>query len=171
MTKRATFQWGVIDDSYVSGVAYPSNAFDNTANNCLQTTEAYGAQQKNDASWLNGKTEDFSFAACSGSRLIYMTLGPKQICNTGSSPNLVVMTAGGNDAQFFNIVDSCIYHSSAGVNYGINYADDTSRSSACAVAIDAANKYLDNVISLDLKNTIDGILASANVKSNSNFLL
>jgi hypothetical protein len=34
------------------------------------------------------------------------------------------MTVGGNDAHFFDIATSCIYHQKSGLEWGPDYADD-----------------------------------------------
>ena len=167
-SKRDTFQWGSIGDSYASGVAYlQSNTYDNNKGGCLRTTEAYAYQLKNDVSWMNGWQEYFSWAACSGSRLVNMQ---NQIGNTGSSPRLVTMHAGGNDANFFGIADNCVFHSQS-KDYGLNYNEDPNRTGACAKAIDSAKNYIANSLGKDLNNTIDSIMASDNVKSQPDFLL
>lgn len=84
LSKRDTFQWIVIGDSYASGVAYlESVTYDSNEGGCMRTTEAYGVQLKNDVSWMNGWTEYFSFAACSGSTLDQMAVNQNQIANTG----------------------------------------------------------------------------------------
>lgn len=169
---KNTFQWGVIGDSYASGVAYlQSNAYDNNAENCLRLTEAYGPQLEGDTTWQNGATQEFHFAACSGKVLGDMAQGQHQTDNTGSSPNLVIMTAGGNNAGFFSIVDSCVYHVNKDQDYGPNYADDTARTGACAIAIDKQTKYVNGELGNDLQKTIVDIFDRDNVKSNPDFML
>lgn len=172
LTKRDTFQWGVIGDSFASGVAYlESNTYDQNNGGCLRTTEAYGAQLEGDNRWQNGNTAVFDFAACSASKLGDMAHEGGQIIHTGSAPDLVIMTAGGNNAGFFGVADACVLHSTKGQNYGPNYADDTSRTGACAKAIDASTKYIKDQLGKDLKATMDDIFVADNVKANQDFLL
>ncbi|MCJ1372821.1 hypothetical protein MMC20_004046 [Loxospora ochrophaea] len=175
LSKRDTFQWGSIGDSYASGVAYlQSVTYDNNAGNCLRTTDAYAYQLKNDVSWMNGWTEYFTWTACSGSRLVDMQY---QILGVGSSPRLVTMSAGGNDgggnplAGFFNVADSCLFLSNPNNDYGLPYNQDTNRTGQCAQAIDATKAYLTNGIGNDLKNTLNDVLDADNVKSQPDFLL
>lgn len=175
LSKRDTFQWGSIGDSYASGVAYlQSNTYDNNAGGCLRTSDAYAYQMKNDRSWFNGWTEYFTWTACSGSKLVNMQ---DQILGVGSSPRLVTMTAGGNDgggnplAGFFNVADSCLFLSDKSKNYGLAYNSDPDRTGECAKAIDASKSYIANGIGNDLKNTINDILDADNVKSQPDFLL
>ena len=175
LSKRDTFQWGSIGDSYASGVAYVNSVtYDNNAGNCLRTTDAYAYQLKNDVSWMNGWTEYFTWTACSGSKLVNMQ---DQILGVGSSPRLVTMTAGGNDgggnplAGFFNVADSCVFLSDPRKDYGLPYNTDTDRTGECAKAIDASKAYIANTIGNDLKNTINDILDKDNVRSQPEFLL
>lgn len=62
------------------------------------------------------------------------------------------MTAGGNNAQFFNIADGCVFHSDITRGYGPDYDQDPGRTGACAVAIDASTNYITNTIGQDLTN-------------------
>ena len=172
LAKRGTFQWGVVGDSWASGVAYlDSNAYDNNTSGCMRTTESYGAQLVKDTSWTNGWTKDFSFPACSGSALVDIAKGQKQIENLGSSPKLAVMTSGGNNALFYRVVDSCIYHSEKSRNYGLPYADDVNKTNDCAMAINNSTTYINNGLSGDLNRTFDDIFLAQNVMSQPDFLL
>ena len=169
LTKRDDFEWGVIGDSYASGDAYTySNVWDNNKDECLCNTEAYGPQLEGDDTWKNDTKSSFNFPACSGKKLEDMR---GQISNAGSSPSLVVMTAGGNNANFFKVADGCIFHSNWSMDYGAIYVDDTARTGACAQAIDASKAIITGTMDKDLKNTLDDLLVADNVKLNPDFLL
>lgn len=40
-------------------------------------------------------------------------------------PNLVLMEAGGNNADFYNMADACMFQAEPGKDYGPRYEDDT----------------------------------------------
>ena len=124
-----------------------------------------------DTSWTNGWTEDFRFPACSGSRLVDIARGQKQIENIGSSPRLAVMTSGGNNALFFCGVDSCVYHSDWKHDYGPCYADDVKQMGDCAQAINNSSSYINTDLAGDITNTFDDIFKAQNVVSQPEFLL
>ena len=96
-----------------------------------------------DNTWA-GSLLQFDFPACSGSRLVDIASGGRcQVC-TLKDPNLLLLTTGGNDVNFFEVVDSCIYHSRKEINYGPDYDDDQKREGRCAQQIDIAMKRIKN---------------------------
>ncbi|KAK4691620.1 hypothetical protein P7C71_g5415, partial [Lecanoromycetidae sp. Uapishka_2] len=155
------YEWAVIGDSWASGVrASDSEDYISGSQVCLLTNYAYGPQLEKDQSWNGGDKENFHFAACSGAVLGDMVRGAQQINETGK-PHLIVMTAGGNNAKFFDIATNCIYQQNDGVDYGPEYADDTDGTGLCAKSIKASSDYItgvDGSIGTDLKNTIDDLV-------------
>lgn len=163
--------YGVIGDSWGSGVSYNDDVlFDKNLDNCLRTKESHGPQMEADTSWTGSFSSGLRDAACSGSRLVDLAKGGYQMGKVGT-PNVVVMTSGGNNCGFGAIVDVCIYHSSPTTNYGPAFADDKDGTGACTKALDDALNYITNTLQQDLINTINDILADPNVKSNPDFLL
>ena len=170
---RDTSPWpyGVIGDSWGSGVSYNDDVlYDNNLDNCLRTKESHGPQMEADTSWTGPFSPGLRDAACSGSRLVDLSKGAYQMGKVGS-PNVVVMTSGGNNCGFGNIVTVCIYQPDPSNNYGPAYKDDTERTGECAKALDNAQTYITNTLQQDLINTINDILADPSVKSNPEFLL
>lgn len=172
-TRRDVTPWpyGVIGDSWGSGVSYNKEVlYDGNLDHCLRTKESHGPQLEADTSWTGSFSSGLRDAACSGSQLVDLAKGGYQMGKVGT-PNVVVMTSGGNNCGFGAIVDVCIYHSSPTTNYGPAYADDKDRTGECAKALDNALNYITNTLKQDLINTINDILADPNVKSNPDFLL
>ena len=160
----------VLGDSWASGVAYSSaTAYDNNKDNCLRITEAYGPQLEKNQTWLQqGTTLSFNFAACSGSRLVDIVKGRKQMSNLKSPTDVIVMTVGGNNAKFFDIASNCIYHQmeSPTFSYGNPYEDDPDRSGLCAKSIDASKTYIEKDLATDVKTTIEDMLMEQIVTDN-----
>lgn len=86
-------------------------------------------------------------------------------------PDVVAMTSGGNNASFGHIIDVCIYHSDSRHDYRPAYKDDIDGTGDCAVALNNASNYIDNVMQQDLINTMNDIFDDTNVKNNAGFLL
>lgn len=172
-TKRDNPAWpyGVIGDSWASGVSYSEDVlYDTNLDNCLRTKESAGPQMEADTTWTGSFSSGLRDSACSGSQLGDLAKGSYQLGKTGT-PNVVVMTSGGNNCGFGNIVDKCIYHSAPFTNYGPAFADDTDGTGQCVIALNDAMNYITNGLQQDLINTINDILADTNVKSNPDFLL
>ena len=161
----------VLGDSWASGVAYNAdNTYDDNKDNCLRTTEAYGAQLTANQTWLEqGTTLSFNFPACSGSRLVDIVKGREQMSKLRSPTDVIVMTVGGNNAGFFDIASNCIYHQTLeknGFSYGNPYEDDPDRSGLCAKSIDASKAYIEGTFANDITVTINDMLAQDVVKAN-----
>ena len=175
INKRDSGPWpyGVIGDSWGSGVSYNTDVlYDNNIDKCLRTKESHGPQLEADHSWTGDFSSGLKDAACSGSQLADLAKGAHQMDeNKVGSPNLVVMTSGGNNCGFGRIVDLCIYHSDPLGDYGPAYKDDYNRIGNCSKALDDASSYISNSLQQDLINTINDILAEPNVKNNPDFLL
>ena len=172
-TRRDASPWpyAVIGDSWGSGVSYNNDVlYDKNLDNCLRTKESHGPQMEADTSWTGSFSSGLKDAACSGSRLFDLAKGGYQMGKVGT-PNVVVMTSGGNNCGFGTIVDVCIYHSVPSINYGPAYADDAGRTGKCAQELDNALNYITNTLQQDLINTINDIFADPSVKSNPDFLL
>lgn len=123
-----------------------------------------------DTSWLGGSTSGLKDAACSGSLFGDLAKGSYQMGKIGQ-PDVVVMTSGGNNAGFGNIVNACIYHADPTHNYGPSYEHDLSQAGDCFKVLNDASNYIHNAMEQDLINTIQDILNDPNVKTNKNFLL
>lgn len=89
-----------------------------------------------------------------------------QMAKTGS-PHLVIMTAGGNNAGFYDIAMSCICQLDKDHDFGAVFPDD----GGCSAAIQRSKDYIDNIISIDLANTIRDILNTPQAKSHIDFNL
>ena len=175
LDRRAGQAWpyGVIGDSWGSGVSYNTAVlYDDNKDNCLRTKESHGPQMEADPNWVGHDPSGLRDAACSGSRLVDIALGQHQMGKVGN-PDVVIMTSGGNNAGFGNIVDVCIYHSSPTHNYGNAYANDPDRTGDCAKGLDAALDYITdaNKMANDLTQTLDDLFADPAVSGNSDFLL
>ncbi|KAF2225240.1 hypothetical protein BDZ85DRAFT_280429 [Elsinoe ampelina] len=75
-------------------------------------------------------------------------MGQQQIKRTGE-PRVVIMTIGGNNAGFANIVTDCMYQPFWWRDYEGPFPDD----GKCAAAIAAADRILDDTIGTDITNT------------------
>lgn len=165
--------WGVIGDSWGSGVSYKTDVlYDNNKDNCLRTKESHGPQMEADTTWIGHNPSGLRDAACSGSNLADIAVGTHQMAKVGN-PDVVIMTSGGNNAHFGNIVDVCIYHSDVRHDYGNPYSSDPDRSGDCAKALDAALAIIEdpNQLALDLTRTLDDLFNDPAVSGNPNFLL
>ena len=165
--------YGVIGDSWGSGVAYKKDVlYDENRDNCLRTKESHGPQMEADKSWTGNYSSDLRDAACSGSALVDLAHGQHQMGKVGK-PNVVVMTSGGNNAHFGDIVDLCIYHSEPRTNYGPAYKDDDPKkpTGKCRQALDDASKYINGDMRGDFFNTTRDIFDDPSVHDKKDFLL
>ena len=165
--------YGVVGDSWGSGVSYNNDVlYDDNKDNCLRTKESHGPQMEGDNTWVGHDPSGLRDAACSGSTLGDIVRGQQQMSKVGN-PDVVIMTSGGNNAGFGNIVDVCIYHSQPTHYYGNPYYDDPDRSGDCAKALDSAWEYITNPdkMAKDLTITIDDIFKTSPAKDNPDFLL
>jgi hypothetical protein len=161
-------KFAVLGDSWASGVAYSSAVqYDDNSDGCLRTTEAYANHMKEDLNWASGK-QYLEFPACSGSRLVDIVHGRCQICQL-DDPSIIIMTIGGNDAQFADIAVNCIYQPDLKTDYGPDYADDTKNASKCARAINSTRSYIQDSekgLAFDLTTTYDNMLDTDLIRNN-----
>lgn len=159
----------VLGDSYGSGVAYlDSNRYHGTNDdNCYRWNQAYAAQLETDSDNL-GKVK-MQFLACAGSVLEDMTKGNAQILKTNGDVDLIILTAGGNNAHFYEVASSCIYHDKQPFDYGGLYPDPMGE---CAKSIELARSYIlsgsqtpGRSLTFDLRATYDDLLRSKAYKS------
>ncbi|KAL9107551.1 MAG: hypothetical protein Q9227_007551 [Pyrenula ochraceoflavens] len=161
------FEWGVIGDSWTSGVAYSTDTqYDGNAGGCSRTNEAWPAQMAQDTSWTNLEQE-FSFQGCAGKKFEDMK---GQMSNTGS-PRVVLGTMGGNNALFGQIVDDCILHANPLKKYGNRYDHDTDGTGECKKSLQAAGNYINGQLAADLRHTFDDIFSTDQAKSHPDFRL
>lgn len=175
ITERNDDPWpyAVVGDSWGSGFAWKDEfLYDNNTDFCLRTTEAHGPQMEKDNQWSGFQKSTLRDAACSGSTLGDIVKGQNQIGKVGH-PNVLVMTSGGNQAFFGNIVEDCIYHPHPFQNYGPAYKDDKDGTGYCFKSLNTSLNYIKNPkgMEFDLRATIDDIFADPAVKDNSEFLL
>jgi hypothetical protein len=151
-------------DSWSSGVSYSSKTRYKDSATCYRTNEAWGAQMEDDSTWTE-KPQHFRFAACAGDKLNNLTTN--QIVDAGN-PQLIVSTAGGNNAFFGQNVDDCIYHGTPTTDYGPPYDKDPEGKGACKKSLKKTQDYIDNTVSglsFDLKRTLDDLFAADLAKS------
>ena len=174
LSKRAdAWPYGVIGDSWGSGVSYSTDVlYDGNRDSCLRTKESHGPQMEADQGWVGHDPSGLRDAACSGSQLGDIVLGQHQMGKVGS-PDVVIMTSGGNNAGFGHIVDVCIYHSDPTHNYGNPYWSDKDGSGDCSKALADASEYIENPdkMARDLTITLNDLFADAAVSNNADFLL
>ena len=159
--------WAVIGDSWASGVAYNNDIdFDNNQGKCLRVKDAWGPQMKNDDSWVtNG--QKMTFTPCAGAVFKDVTsidnhTNPPQLDTLVDKPSLVVMSMGGNNAFFADIVNSCIYNGDPRVDYGLPFHLDTQGTGECKKTLAKADDVLSSGELADgLTKTIDAIFLHA----------
>ncbi|KAK6065489.1 hypothetical protein SCUP515_11205 [Seiridium cupressi] len=172
---RARFTWGAIGDSWGSGVGYDilgRTDYDGNKDQCLRINHAYSVQVHQDQSWVpENKVQDFSFTACSGARLVNMGAEPFngyiQMNEVGTQPDIVTMQAGGNDAGFYNVASSCIFHDNLR-DYGPVWPNPDGD---CVKAIDAVRSFVNDRTRKFTSDTVADILDHDSVKINPNFRL
>ena len=165
--KTSNFTFGVLGDSFASGVSFNKRTeYDGNAGNCFRSTDSHGVQMAADDSWA-GESPNFNFTACSGSSAGDVAGGIKNQLANVKNPDLLIITTGGNEAGFFDVVDSCVYHSNNGRDYGLPYHKDTNRTGACTKAIDKATNFTtDGRLSESLTTMYKSLLASDQAKAN-----
>jgi hypothetical protein len=160
-------EWGNIGDSWSSGVAWDiPSSYDENQDSCLRLKDAWPAQMEADRSWTTG-TPKAHFRGCSGSILYDLGAadggGQQQIGKTGT-PQVIVMSSGGNNAGFGTVIEKCIY-----TGDGIQYNDP--RDGACKQAIRGAVDYMDNRAEPYLHDTLVDLFNSPQAKSHPDFWL
>jgi hypothetical protein len=132
-------------DTYKSGVSWNSkNRYDNNASGCMRYKYAWSTVVNAAYSdWTpdTGKPSIFEFNACSGAHLVDIMNQMDQL----TRPNLVLMEAGGNNADFYAMADSCLFQSNFTKNYGSKYEhgnDPNKRTSECKREVDLVRDRL-----------------------------
>lgn len=133
-------------DPYASGIA-AGNYVDGTPGSadwtCSRFTSAYGIQLNG----LFGGAADFQHQACSGAT----SAAVRQNQIIDADADLATLTVGGNDADFGNIVDKCVY------GFTPNQLNDAS----CQAALAATEKNIDNNVNNAVYNTVLNIVQKA----------
>lgn len=84
-------------------------------------------------------------------------------------PSIIIMTVGGNDANFAQVAINCIYQPDLNTDYGPDYADDTNRTGACANAMNISKGYIQDPkkgLAFDLNVTFLNMLDTELVRNN-----
>ncbi|KAF1934566.1 SGNH hydrolase [Clathrospora elynae] len=120
------FIFGAIGDSWGSGVTWKSsNQFDDNSDSCMRYKYAWSTVV-NDAyaQWTPNTSLEpgFEFKACSGSHLGDDMMNQMDQL---TRPKLVIMEAGGNDANFYPMADACLFQKDHNKAYGTSYEDDS----------------------------------------------
>ena len=98
--------YAALGDSYASGAGAGSPRFSFEDLTCGRYSDSYPIQAANNA-LLNITRSNFKNLACGGSK--GLTVLRDQIPHIGMS-DLVSITIGGNEANFYPVVSECIYH-------------------------------------------------------------
>lgn len=162
----------VLGDSYGSGLAYlDSNRYKgNNDDNCYRWDQAYAAQlEANKDLAFDGV--DMQFVACTGSKLIDLAKGTQQISKVDNDRDLIILTAGGNNAFFYEVASNCIFHDKFPRNYGPLYPDETGE---CFKSIQRSRNYITSKLKgpgvsldFDLRATYDDLLGTDAYKSSN----
>ncbi|CBY00480.1 hypothetical protein LEMA_P016100.1 [Plenodomus lingam JN3] len=120
----AKFIFGAMGDSWGSGVSWSSGTqYDDNSDNCMRYKYAWSTVVNNSYDRWTPKTDQtsqFEFQACSGARLEDM---PRQM-DKMTRPKLVLMEAGGNNADFYPMAEACLFRNNRDKDYGKFYEDD-----------------------------------------------
>jgi hypothetical protein len=126
-----------------------------------------------DTSWTYGK-QKFHFGGCSAARLVNMVAENGQIQQT-ESPLVIIMTAGGNNANFGEIIDNCIYQGDPTVSYGPPYDDDLDGKGLCKKSLATGQAYINNSgtdgLATQFRQTLDDIFKTDQARSHDEFWL
>ena len=155
---RAVLNWGVVGDSWSSGVAYSrNNGYDSNVP-CGRAKEAWGALMAADTSWQDGG-QKFDFAACGGTK---MAAAKDQFQKNVGPGSLLWSTFGGNDADFGAVARACIFQPLPG-GWGKPWDEDPNGEGECKKNIKAVGDYLDDPSGFrkDFSDNLDGLFAIA----------
>ena len=138
--------------------------YDDNKSGCMRINHAYGVQLQKGLSKDFGKGK-FTFAACSGARLIDMAKGANQMSQIPEETDFLTMQAGGNYAGFYAIARDCMYHVEPK-----EYGDAYPNPGECLNSINAAERYIqaphDSLgLWLDMQATINDILGNPAAKN------
>ncbi|KAI4952425.1 hypothetical protein J4E91_002895 [Alternaria rosae] len=124
-TRDNEFIFSAIGDSWGSGVQWSDDtAYDGNEDGCMRYKYAWSTV-------VNDKYQDwtpnpdqgplFEFRACSGARL---GQNIHDQMDKLTRPKMTLLEAGGNNAQFYDMADFCLFHSDRNKDYGTKYEDD-----------------------------------------------
>jgi lysophospholipase L1-like esterase len=120
----------ILGDSYSSGEGthnYNKGTDGGDGNMCHRSPDAYGPKLFPSATNLacsNAKTSDFTGYQTSDKKLVPPQLfSLRQMVDRGNAPDAVLLSIGGNDAQFVDVVMNCVL--AQGCNYDIVVKDWT----------------------------------------------
>ncbi|KAF1949771.1 hypothetical protein CC80DRAFT_510256 [Byssothecium circinans] len=117
------FIFAALGDSWASGVMYGvGNDYDNNKDNCWRYKYAWSTVVEGHGSdWLpDSKKAKLEFVACSGSR----TDNVMEQMDKTTRPKVTLMEISGNNADFYPMADSCLFHSDRDKDYGTFFEDD-----------------------------------------------
>ncbi|ORY01740.1 SGNH hydrolase-type esterase domain-containing protein [Clohesyomyces aquaticus] len=150
------FIFAALGDSWASGVTWaPWTDYDGNKDGCLRYKYAWSTVVEGKGSdWLpNGKKAKLEFVACSGSRAENVM----QQMDKTTRPKVTLMEIGGNNADFYPMADSCLFHSDKDKDYGTHFEDDNpdNPTGECRREI---NLVKGRVKSNDIKNKIVDVI-------------
>jgi hypothetical protein len=141
MAAADNFEWGVIGDSWTSGVAYSvATVYKLTdLEYCYRTNETWGAQMEADTTWTI-EPQNFHFAGCGGTLMNDLK---RQMGLVGNS-QLILGTMGGNNAHFGDIARACIYQPPGAPSggWGLPYDQDPNGEGLCKQNLALSRTYL-----------------------------
>ncbi|KAH7088317.1 SGNH hydrolase-type esterase domain-containing protein [Paraphoma chrysanthemicola] len=142
---NSKFILGAIGDSWGSGVSWSEDTqYDDNMSRCMRYKYAWSTVvNSNYSQWTpdTGKESVFEFKACSGAHLEDMMNQMDQL----TRPNLVLMEAGGNNADFYPMADACLFQANYTKDYGTKYEHDNdpkNRTGECRREIDLVRSRL-----------------------------
>ncbi|KAH9864340.1 hypothetical protein J1614_010274 [Plenodomus biglobosus] len=142
----AKFIFAAMGDSWGSGVSWSSGTqYDDNSDNCMRYKYAWSTVVNGSYDRWTPKTDQasqFEFHACSGARLEDM---PRQM-DKMTRPKLVLMEAGGNNADFYPMAEACLFRNDRDKDYGKFYEDDdpTNPEGRCRIEIGLVRDRLTN---------------------------
>ncbi|KAI4651191.1 uncharacterized protein J4E79_009390 [Alternaria viburni] len=140
------YVWSGLGDSWASGVSYGffgTTDYDGNMDHCLRINHAYAPQMSRDNSWIpEGREQEFHFQSCSGTRWRQIDaephLGHIQLNDVPDNVDMIVLQAGGNNANFARVAYACIF-APQGTDYGPEYPDPNGQ---CFKELEATKQYI-----------------------------
>jgi len=114
----AATHYVALGDSYSSGTG--AGSYDPDSGNCKRSANAYPQLYA-----AANSPDSFSFVACSGATT--STIASGQLGALSSSTTLVTLTAGGNDAGFASVMETCVLQSTENCEAAVNSAESFMR--------------------------------------------
>jgi lysophospholipase L1-like esterase len=111
---QSAVNYVALGDSYSSGVG--AGDYTSSSGSCDRSTNAYPQL------WANASSPaSFSFVACSGATTTSVISG--QLSALSANTTLVSVTAGGNDAGFSNVMETCVLESTSSCLSAVSSAE------------------------------------------------